>query len=566
MSSRRSSYALAFAFLFVASCGPKKGHGGGDDQDQVDASPLPHTLSSITVDPTNPIVELDLNTPGQQAFTATANYLDGTTEDVTSTATWTVVNPAVGAMTGATLDIPQFATASAVVSKITADADGMQGTAQITVVAYRRTGAQQDFFFVLPFQDPAGNADKPLDFATDIPGLDVAFVVDTTGSMGGEIQNMQSALTGTIIPGIEAAVTDSQFAVAAFDDFPVDSFGSPGCDQPFVLEQTVTNDNTLLNQAVGRLSSGGFPIGCGNDTPEAGFESIYQAATGEGLAGPGATSVPANHTGIGGVAFRPGKMPVIVSITDAPAHGPGETDTCFGSSVAYSADVNTAHSRQQTKDALAGICARVVGIAATNGCSPNAYLTDLSTATGARLTPAAWDVGARPAGCAANQCCTGLNGTGQAPDGDGMCPEVFNVSTDGTGVSASIVTGIQMLTRFATFDVDSLTGGGTTDIDNNPLPTPHTTADFIKAVTPTAFTLPPPPPVLPDPTFDTTTFHNVTPGTQVAFQVSAFNDFVPQTDQAQIFRATIQVLASGCTPLDQRDVLILVPPTPITIE
>ena len=41
---------------------------------------------------------------------------------------------------------------------------------------------------------------------------------------------------------------------------------------------------------------------------------------------------------------------------------------------------------------------------------------------------------------------------------------------------------------------------------------------------------------------------------------------MPQTDQAQIFHATIQVLAGGCTPLDQRDVLILVPPTPVVIN
>ena len=54
--------------------------------------------------------------------------------------------------------------------------------------------------------------------------------------------------------------------------------------------------------------------------------------------------------------------------------------------------------------------------------------------------------------------------------------------------------------------------------------------------------------------------------TRVKFDVKALNDFVPQTAEAQIFRATIRVLASGCTPLDQREVLILVPPTPVTIQ
>ncbi|MDB4955012.1 MAG: hypothetical protein JWO36_2581, partial [Myxococcales bacterium] len=194
------------------------------------------------------------------------------------------------------------------------------------------------------------------------------------------------------------------------------------------------------------------------------------------------------------------------------------------------------------------------------------YLEDFATSTGARVPPAAWDVGVRPAGCAANQCCTDYNGAGRAPDANGLCPVVFRVTPQGTGLGQNIVTGIQMLTRFATFDVTSSPMGVTTDVDGNPLPVPHTTRDFLKLITPATFTLPPPPPNLPNPTFDATAFHNVTPGTQVGFQVDAFNDFVMQTDKAQIFRATIQVLAGGCTPLDQRDVLILVPPTPIVIQ
>ena len=54
--------------------------------------------------------------------------------------------------------------------------------------------------------------------------------------------------------------------------------------------------------------------------------------------------------------------------------------------------------------------------------------------------------------------------------------------------------------------------------------------------------------------------------TEVRFFVRALNDFLPQTGEAQFFRATIRVLAGGCTALDQREVLILVPPTPIVIQ
>lgn len=570
----------------TVACGPSAKHHPGDGGLGDGPGSGPHTLAGLEVSPTNPIVELDLNTPGAQAFTVTAEYSDGTTEDVTTQVTWTVMNPAVGTMTGATLAIPGFASATAVVSRVEADLGGLTGQAQITVVAYRSSGTAQDFFFILPYQDPMGPATKPLDFATKIPALDVFFLMDTTGSMIGEISNLQAALTNTVIPGIQAAVTDSQFGVGALEDFPINPYGNihgSDCgiggesapDQPFKLRQEITNNATAIQSAINGLATGlSAPIGCGNDWPEGGLEAIYQVATGEGLTGPAPTSVPANHNGIGGVAFRSGTMPVVVDITDAMSHGPGETAVCTstGDQTAYGGTVATvAHSRAQTKAALAGICARVVGIAAIQNalsldCSGEEYLRDLATSTGARVPPAAWDVGSRPAGCAANQCCTGNSGQGVNPDADGLCPVVFDVTTNGSGVSTNIVTGIQMLTRFATFDVPTDKQGVMTDIDGNPLPTPHTTADFIKMVTPTGFMLPPPPPVLPNPTFDTTTFHNVTPGTQVSFAVNAFNDFVMQTDNAQIFRATIRVLAGGCTPLDQRDVLILVPPTPITIQ
>jgi hypothetical protein len=585
---------IALLALLFGACGPTSKHHGdagvvdGGADATVDTAPLPHTLTGLDVTPTNPLIELDLNADGSQGFSVTGHFLDGVDEDVTSQVTWAVMNPNVGAMSGSTLLIPAFATATAETSLITATLGGVEGKAQITVVAYRKSGTQQDFFFILPYQDPAGLQNRPLDFSTTIPALDVFFLMDTTGSMYGEIHNLQTALTGTVIPGIQSAVANSQFGVGALEDFPLDGYGSvhgSDCgrggesapDQPFKLRQAITNNVTAVQTAVNGLALGtNAPIGCGEDWPEGGLEAIYQAATGEGLTSPSPTSVPANHTGIGGVAFRSGTMPVIVDITDAMTHGVGETGSCnTGLTVdqaVYSGSVATvAHSRAQTKTALANICARVVGISAIQtslpaNCSGEEYMRDLATATGARVPPAAWDVGVRPTGCGPTQCCTGQNGAGMNPDGDGLCPVVFDVAPNGTGVSTNIVTGIQMLARFATFDVPTDKQGAATDVDGNPLPSGTTTADFIKAVTPTSFVLPPPPPNLPNPTFDTTTFHNVTPGTQVSFSVNAYNDFVPATDKAQIFRATIRVLAGGCTPLDQRDVLILVPPNPIVIE
>jgi hypothetical protein len=566
--------------ISIGACGPSK-HGSGVDANKggdagVDATVLPHILQAISVSPGNPIVQLDLGATAQQGFIATGLYMDGQTEDMTSKVTWSSSNAAAGTMSGPTLTIPAFSAANAVVSLIKADYNSLEGVAQITIVAYRKSGPTQDFFFILPYNDPGGPQSKPLDFSTAIPALDVFFLMDTTGSMSGEIANLQGALNSTVVPQIQGAVANTQFGVGAQEDFPVDPYGSPSCsfgdgtpDQAFKLRTAITSNISSVQAGVNGLrTAGGSTIGCGSDTPEGALEGIYQAATGEGISGPSPINIPANHSGIGGVGFRAGTMPIIVGISDAATHGVGETGTCTSPNDGYAGTVATvAHSRAQTKTALSNICARYVGIAAFDGtagvCQSVSYMTDIATATGARVSPSAWDVGTRPAGCASNQCCTGQNGVGQATDASGLCPLVFDVSTSGTGVGANIATGISLLARFATFDVPTQKQGVTTDINGVPLPAPHTTADFIKMVTPVSFVKPPPPPTIPDPTFDSTTFHNVTPGTKVSFTVNAFNDFVMATGDAQIYRATIQVTASGCNVLDQRDVLILVPPIPV---
>jgi hypothetical protein len=570
----RKLYGFALCGAIWAACSATDDatfddDGGAGSGNGGDGGQLPHTLESILITPLNVIVELDVATTGTQEYTATAQFADGTTEDVSAQVTWTVTNDAVGAFNGPTLEIPSFTAAAAESSLVKANYEGLEGTGQITVVAYRKSGPQQDFFFILPFEDPEGNQEKPLDFSTAIPALDVFFLMDVTGSMIGAITSLQSGLTSQIIPGITAAVADTQIGVGAFADFPISPYGglANGCgntqpdgvyDQPFYLLQPVTGDVALANAGVASLSIGTYPIGCGYDGNESQIEGLYQAATGEGLMTPAPTFVPANHNGVGGVEFRDGTMPVIVPITDVVSHTPGET-TCDGNPYASPA-IPEAHTRQQAKDALNAICARVVGISTPTfegTCSPDSDIRDFATATGSRVPPEAWDVPARPANCAVGQCCTGASGAGRAPDVDGLCPLSF---LGGTTLGQHVVTGIQMLTRYATFEVNTEKEGETESIGGVPLPSGTTTADFIKAITPTGFTLPPPPPNLPNPTFDAVAFQNVTPGTVVSFDVVGFNDFVQATDQALIYKAVIRVTAGGCTDLDEREVFILVPP------
>lgn len=522
-----------------------------DDTNASDTDNEP-TLLFLDVSPPETILELDLNSASSVDFIVTANYSDGSSIDVTGDATWDVSNAAVGAMNGATLEIPGFANNFFESAILTADVGGETGQAQVTIAAY---DLSNDFFFVLPFEDKDGPQDKPLTFSTDVKSMDVFVNMDTTGSMSQELANLQNALANEIIPAIQVEVPNTQFGVGNFEDFPLEGYGSDADgDQPFELAQEITNNVADVQTAVFGLS-----LGYGVDGPESGIEALYQIATGEGLAGPAPTSVPANNSGVGGVGFREGALPVIVSITDAISHDT-QSNACaneqYGGTV-----VAAAHSQQEALDALGAICGRVIQIAAgsTGACTAYEDGVQFAEGTGAVVPPEAWDIAGRPAGCAAGQCCTGLNGVGRAPNGEGQCPMAYSASTNGSGVDTSFSSAVSLLAAYGRFDVTSAVTGGAADVDGVALPAGTTTADFIQAVTPFDHGVVPLPGV-PDPTLTPTTFENVIPDTDVIFTVTAFNDFVEQGPDPRLFTANVQVLADDCGELDDRDVFILVPP------
>jgi hypothetical protein len=541
----------------------------------------PGVLELLRLDPANAVLEIDLDTPGSLDYTVIGVFADGSEVDVTGDVeSFTVSNPEVGSMNGATLEVPAFPEAFFASTLVTAAIGDVEGQAQLTVAAYRQSGAQQDFFFVLPFADPDGPQEKPLDFSTDVKALDVFLNMDTTGSMGGPIANLQSSITSSVIPGIEAQIPDTYFGAGVFEDFPVAPFGEPICDyfgpsdpdQPFELMVEITNTSADVQAAVNAMTlggPGGQPIGCGNNTPESHFESLYQIATGEGILGPGVTNVPPNMSGIGGVGFRDGSLPVVVSITDAISNEDDPANMCLGTEgyASNPAVAAVAHSGEEALAALAAICARVVTVVVSDFspmCGPLSDGTLLATETGAVIPPEAWDLapGGRPPGCAADQCCTGIGGAGVPVDGMGGCPLVYRVNFDGSGLGAGLLDGVQNLAAYAAFDVTTQVTGQTEDSQGLPLPPGTSSADFILSVTPLSHG-PVPLPGAPDPVLTEDAFLGVIPNTPITFTVEAFNSFLPQGPQPRLFTAEITVLADGCSDLDTRQVFILVPPMDI---
>jgi hypothetical protein len=281
-----------------------------------------------------------------------------------------------------------------------------------------------------------------LTLVPDPSQLDVHFNVDTTASFSEEINAIQRELTRSIIPRLRARVSNTQLGVSRFADFAVAPFGLPAtqgvADVPYKLLSPITDTLSKVTSAVYVLDR---PLGEGGDVPEASAEALYQIATGVGLVRAGRTIIePFDRAAaaaqgggtIGGVGFRDGSFRVVVHITDAPAHTPADYAT---------QGLESTHSLASAAAALHAIGARVIGICSTglrNSASVRAELTELALATGAQAHS---DDG---------KCPTGLAGALLPSYGD-VCPWVFDVDYNGTGLAKSITDAVVGLLDDARF-------------------------------------------------------------------------------------------------------------------
>jgi len=233
-------------------------------------------------------------------------------------------------------------------------ADGVEVLAGTDPMDATSTIPDTDFYVVLPYEDPAQLGE--IDFTARLGKADVFFLIDTTGSMGGAIRNVQSTLSSVIVPAIDAAIADARMGVADYRDFPTSPYGSSG-DFPFRLRQTVTDSIPAVQAALGSLVAGG-----GADGPESMVEAVWETASGGCTAGGG---------GRGQACFRGDATPIVVVVTDVVTHnGPGGSNGySFG-----------ARRWDEAVAAMNGVGAKVLG--ASVGFSDN--LRDLATATTSR--------------------------------------------------------------------------------------------------------------------------------------------------------------------------------------
>ncbi len=381
-----------------------------------------------------------------------------------------------------------------------------------------------DLELVLPYFGEATLVE--LEAAANLRQLDVHFSIDTTGSFGDEIDALQADLEDRIVPGLTTEVPDVAFAVSRFEDFPEPPFGASS-DRPFRLLTPITTDLARVGAAVAALDQ---PLGLGGDIPESGLEALYQIATGDGYR-VGATSIiprfRATETGsLGGSGFRERALRTVVHVTDAPTHGP--TD--------YGAVFPGTRDLEGVLAAAEALELRVLGVSSGDAARP--YLEALALGTGASVTP--------PLG---EGCPTGLDGTARPPV-RGVCPLVFDIAEDGTGLSEAVIDALVELVSAVRFR--EIYGTASDD--------PFRFVRHIRTVdaTPPPGVAPPEPADLRPSDGQPDTFLHVGPGTTCRFEVSLRNLRIPPADYEQTFVLRVSLLGDDLL-LTERRIRIVVP-------
>ena len=355
------------------------------------------------------------------------------------------------------------------------------------------------------------------EFELNVQMGDIAFLLDTTGSMSGTISGMRTQYAD-IVSSLSTALPDAEYGVATFDDYPYAGYGSSSWgDKPFILQQQVTSD-------VGRVQTvlSGIGLHGGSDGPESGNEGLYQALTGRGydqdcdnsydpstdvrpfvsssgdaFGGVGGESYSSTWAGggmDGGVGFRDYALPVLVYATDNylrdPDTGYGVPPSC--SNPAGSSDVVAAAAAQG---------AFLVGIA-TSSSLPLAQMNDLADRTGSYADT----------------------------DGDGMADDrlVFSWSGSSAALRNTIVHAVSDLVGSVRFSEVSL------EVEGDEY-------GFVKSISPETYTV-----------------SGSTSGALVDFTLT-FRGAVAATEEDQIFLLTLNVIGDGSILLDTLDIYVLVP-------
>lgn len=203
-----------------------------------------------------------------------------------------------------------------------------------------------------------GIIELPLTTEVQVSRADVVFAIDTTASMGQEIEQIRVNIRDRIAPALQRRIQDSQIGVTTFADFPEGNCGDESMgDRPFRLVLPVTDDLGRVQTAMDSIA-----LNNGSDEPESQVEALYQIATGEGFG----TYVPASlgcaTGGLGYPCFRADALPVVLLFTDAPFHNGPSGAHRYDDPDACPSIRPEPHAYADAREALDAAGIRVIGL------------------------------------------------------------------------------------------------------------------------------------------------------------------------------------------------------------
>ena len=241
------------------------------------------------------------------------------------------------------------------------------------------------------------DVDEIFPFTLGVSKGDIAFLIDTTCSMSSTL-NAMSAEFATIVSQLAPVIPDANYAVGSFDDYAMAPFGHVSYgDKPFHMNQQVTDDTTVVQNALNALSLHG-----GNDGPESATEAIYQALTGDGydmncngvfdsttdvlpftsaatdpfagLGGQHNNPLVSGTGALGGMGFRANAFPIVVYATDNEMRNSATYPTPGG----CAADADGT----MVANAASALGAKLIGVCVGGCAGATSQMDALATSTG----------------------------------------------------------------------------------------------------------------------------------------------------------------------------------------
>jgi lysophospholipase L1-like esterase len=173
--------------------------------------------------------------------------------------------------------------------------------------------------------------------------LDLIFVIDTTGSMGGTIETVKNRVNA-VVDRLAAGTSAYRIGVVSYRDQP--DYTGDATDYPSRLDQEFTSDANAVKTAVGNLVAEG-----GGDYPESAYSGLDTAIK---------------------QPWRSGVKKQIIVFTDAPAHNPEPVSNLTAANIidkALAVDPAVVNVVGNTDEALAEVAAGTGGkvLAAVDG-------------------------------------------------------------------------------------------------------------------------------------------------------------------------------------------------------